>query len=204
MPLSVTLALFALSMPALPPRRLNAVTGDLEDLFDLVTVFVPVARLPKALSLLGKSRVLRKVTPKPPKAPKTAKPLELSRRAKARLGVEKAIRGLQDNGFKIIAEEVEFEADGFGGRTRCDLVVARKISKNIFCIEVKYSKDGKFTFTPNQRLYHQHDSLVGRFIGPNANGHREITPQKLVSVGMHQMCYRGEDVVSDKCRFPKK
>lgn len=207
MPLSVTLALFTLSMPALPPQRVNAVTGDLEDLFDLATFFVPVARIPKALSLLGKGRVIGKVATKTSKAPKAGKDLSkalvLSRHAKARLAVEKASKKFQDNGFKVIAREVEFEADGFGARTRCDIVAIRKISKVIFCIEVKYSKDRNFTFTPNQKRYHKHDSLDGRFVGPNASGHREITPQRLVPVKMHQICYRGENLVSENCRLPK-
>lgn len=208
MPLSVTLALFTLSMPALPPRRLNAVTGDLEDWFDLATLFFPAARLPKALSLLGKGRVIGKAATKASKAPRAGKELSkavaLTRHAKARLAVEKANAKFQSNGFKVIAREVEFEAEGFGVRTRCDIVAIREVSKMIFCIEVKYSKDRNFTFTPNQKRYHRHDSLNGRFVGPNASGHREITPQRPISVKMHEICYRGENLVSENCRLPKE
>lgn len=207
MPLSVTLALFTLSMPALLPRRLNAVTGDFEDLLDLATLFVPLARIPKALSLLGKGRVIGKVATKTSKAPRAGKELSkavaLSRHAKARLAVEKASKRLQDNGFKVLAREVDFKAKQFDFRTRCDLVAAHKTTKAIFCIEVKYSKDGHFSPTPNQRRYHKQDSLYGSFEGPNAKGHREFKPQERVSVGMHQMCYRGENLAPAACRFPK-
>jgi biotin operon repressor len=173
---------------------------------DLVSWFIPATRLPKALSLLGKSRLLRKVAPKASKAPKAGNKvsttIELSRHAKARLGVETARKKLQDNGFRIIAREVEFQGAGVEFRTRCDLVVAKKT--HLFCVEVKYSKGKKFTFTPNQQYYHQHDVLVGRFVGQNAKVHHNLAPSTKRRVGMHQMCYHGENVVSTKCPSLKR
>lgn len=209
MSLTVTLALFTLSMPITLPMRQNAVADDLEEAFELASWFIPVTRAPKLLSWLGKSLSLRRAVPKAPKVP-TPKAqssskgslLDLSRHEKGKYAVEVAKKSLRGKGDKVLGEQVKFQ-----GRTAeknrytiCDLVVAER-SGTISCVEVKFSKDKKFSFTENQRYYHQQDSVVGSFGGSNANGLRHFSPGKPLRVVMRQMCYSGEVTAPVKCKI---
>lgn len=207
MSLTVTFALFTLSMPITLPMRQNAVADDLEDAIELASWFIPVMRAPKLLSWLGKSRSLRRSVPKAPKVPTPKVPsgkgtlLDLSKHEKGKYVVELAKKSLRGKGDKVLGEQVKFQGTAEKKRyTICDLVVAEK-SGTISCVEVKFSKDIKFSFTANQRYYHQQNSVVGSFGGSNANGQRHFSPRKPLRVVMRQMCYGGEVAVPVKCKI---
>ena len=100
------------------------------------------------------------------------------------IGVRMAKRTLLEEGYKFIAQEVDFRGDTATLQVTCDLVMRRE--DNFFCIVVRNGADAHFT--ARQRYYIGRGDDVGFFVDAAAVANRlnSVEPQP---VQVKAMCF---------------